>query len=72
MTGEPGAKGAPHRLTDEELDSRLHDLGVLAWAGEHLRELRRSVPSSGSSLEPGDRLSCSPTWTGGEAISNEQ
>jgi hypothetical protein len=43
MTGEPGAKGAPHRLTDEELDPRLHDLGVLAWAGEHLRELRRSI-----------------------------
>jgi hypothetical protein len=43
MTGEPGAKGAPHRFTEEELDPRLHDPRVLAWAGEHLTELRRSV-----------------------------
>ena len=43
MTREPGAKGAPHRLTDEELDPRLHDPRVVAWAGEHLTESRRSV-----------------------------
>jgi hypothetical protein len=43
MTGEPGAEGAPRPPTDEELDSRLHDPRVLAWAGEHLPELRRSA-----------------------------
>jgi hypothetical protein len=43
MTEEPGAEGAPDRLTDEGLDPRLYDPRVLAWAGEHLPELRRSV-----------------------------
>jgi hypothetical protein len=33
MTGGSGATGAPHPFTDEEL----------AWMGEHLPELRRSV-----------------------------
>jgi hypothetical protein len=44
MRGERGAKGAPHPFTDEELDrARLHDPHVLAWMGEHMPELRRSV-----------------------------
>jgi hypothetical protein len=43
MTGGPGSKGAPHRFTDEELDLRLDDPRVLAWAGEHLPQLRRTV-----------------------------
>jgi hypothetical protein len=43
MTGEPGAKGAPHPSTDEELDPRLNDPDTLAWMGEHLPELRRSA-----------------------------
>ena len=33
MTEGSGAKGAPHRFTDEEL----------AWMGEHLAEVRRSA-----------------------------
>src|SRR5262245_20851842 len=43
MTGEPGAKDAPPASTDEELDPWVRDPLVLAWAGEHLTELRRSV-----------------------------
>jgi hypothetical protein len=43
MTGGPGAKGAPHTFTDEQLDPLLHDPHVLAWMGEHLTELGRSV-----------------------------
>jgi hypothetical protein len=43
MTERPEAKGAPHPFTDEELDPRLDDPHVLAWMGEHLLELRRSV-----------------------------
>jgi hypothetical protein len=44
MTERPEAKGAPHPFTDEELRrAGLHDPHVLAWMGEHLPELRRSV-----------------------------
>jgi hypothetical protein len=43
MTGEPGAKDAPPASTDEELGPWVRDPRVLAWAGEHLPELRRSV-----------------------------
>jgi hypothetical protein len=43
MAGGPGAKGAPHPFTDEELAAGLDDPHVLAWMGEHLPELRRSV-----------------------------
>jgi hypothetical protein len=43
MTGGPGAKDAPRPSSDEELDPRLRDPRVLAWAGEHLPELRRSA-----------------------------
>lgn len=43
MTQGPAEKDAPHRLTDEELDPRLHDPYVLAWVGEHLTEVRQSV-----------------------------
>jgi hypothetical protein len=43
MTQAPGAEGAPHPFTDEELDPRLRDPRVLAWLGEHLPELRRSA-----------------------------
>jgi hypothetical protein len=43
MSGERGAKGAPHPFTDEELDPRLHSPEALAWMDEHLPELRRSA-----------------------------
>ena len=43
MSGERGAKDAPHPFTDEELGPRLDDPRVLDWMGEHLPELRRSV-----------------------------
>ena len=43
MSGERGARGAPHPLTDEELDPRLHSPDALAWMGKHLPELRRSA-----------------------------
>ncbi|HEY2960664.1 MAG TPA: hypothetical protein VGM21_21045 [Actinomycetota bacterium] len=43
MTERPRAGGAPRTLTDEERDLRLDDPHVLAWAGEHLTQLRRSV-----------------------------
>ena len=44
MTGGPGAKDAPHPFTDDELRrAGLYDPYVLAWMGEHLPELRRSV-----------------------------
>jgi hypothetical protein len=43
MTEGPGANGAPRPSTDEELDPRLQDPRVLAWAAEHLPELRRSA-----------------------------
>lgn len=43
MTEQPGAKNAPAASTDEELGPWARDPGVLAWAGEHLPELRRSV-----------------------------
>jgi hypothetical protein len=44
MTERPEAKGAPPPFTDEELRrAGLHDPHVLAWMGEHLPELRRSV-----------------------------
>jgi hypothetical protein len=37
MTQGPGAKGAPHTFTDEEL----------AWIGENLTQLRRTVSEEG-------------------------
>lgn len=43
MTGEPGAEDAPPASTDEELGPWVQDPRVLAWAGEHLPELQRSV-----------------------------
>jgi hypothetical protein len=43
MSGERGAKGAPHPFTDEELDPRLYSPDTLAWMGKHLPELRRSA-----------------------------
>jgi len=46
MTGEPGARdaeGASPASTDQDLAPWMHDPNVLAWAGEHLPELRRSV-----------------------------
>jgi hypothetical protein len=43
MTERPEAKGAPHPFTGQELNPRLDDPHVLAWMGEHLLELRRSV-----------------------------
>lgn len=43
MTGEPGAKDASPASTDEDLGPWVHDPRILAWAGEHLPELRRSV-----------------------------
>ena len=43
MAGEPGAKNASPASVDEDLAPWVHDPDVLAWAGEHLPELRRSV-----------------------------
>jgi hypothetical protein len=43
MTGEPGAKDASPVATDEDLGPWVHDPRILAWADEHLPELRRSV-----------------------------
>jgi hypothetical protein len=43
MSGERGAKGAPHPFIDEELDPQPYDPDTLAWMGEHLTELRRSA-----------------------------
>ena len=43
MSGEPGAKDAPPASTEEELGPWVQDPQVLAWAGEHLPELQRSV-----------------------------
>lgn len=43
MTGGPGSNGVPRTSPDEELDPLLRDPDVLAWMGEHLPELRRSV-----------------------------
>ena len=52
MTDGPGARDAPHRFTDEERapgQDWLSDLGqrerreVLAWVGENLPQVRRSV-----------------------------
>jgi hypothetical protein len=43
MSGEPGAEGAPHPFTDEELDPRLYSPDSLAWMRKHLPELRRSA-----------------------------
>ena len=43
MSGEPGAKGAPHPFPDEELDPRLYGPQALAWMDKHLPELRRSA-----------------------------
>ncbi len=50
MTGEPGAKGAPRPSTDERAQRQdVLDLGelerdaILAWVGENLTLVRRSV-----------------------------
>ena len=45
MTGERGAKGAPHPFTGEERDPRLYDprASERVWIEEHLPELRRSA-----------------------------
>ena len=43
MTGEPGAEDASPVSADEALAPWMHDPNVLAWAREHLPELRRSV-----------------------------
>ena len=43
MSAEPGAEDASPVSTDEDLAEWMHDPNVLAWAGEHLPELRRSV-----------------------------
>ena len=43
MTGEPGARDASPASTDGDLDPWVHDPQILAWAGEHLPKLRRSV-----------------------------
>ncbi len=43
MTGEPGAKDASPASTDEDLGPWVHDPRILAWADEHLPDLRRSV-----------------------------
>ena len=43
-TVEPGAKDASLPSTDEDLGPWVHDPRILAWADEHLPELRRSVP----------------------------
>ncbi len=43
MTAEPGAQDASPASTDEDLGPWVHDPHILAWAGEHLPELRRSV-----------------------------
>jgi hypothetical protein len=43
MTEGPGAKDAPPASTDEELGPWVRDPRLLARAGEHLPELRRSV-----------------------------
>ena len=40
MTREPGAKDASPASTDEDLAPWMHDPNVLAWAGEHLPDLR--------------------------------
>jgi hypothetical protein len=43
MTGEPAAKDASPTSTNEDLGPWVHDPRILAWADEHLPELRRSV-----------------------------
>jgi hypothetical protein len=43
MTGEPEAKDAATASADAEPGPWVHDPHVLAWANEHLPELRRSV-----------------------------
>jgi hypothetical protein len=43
MTGEPEAKDASPASTDEDFGAWVHDPRILAWAGEHLPDLRRSV-----------------------------
>jgi len=43
MTGEPGAQDASPASTDGDLAPWMHDPNVLAWAGEHLPDLRRSI-----------------------------
>jgi hypothetical protein len=42
MTAEPGARESSRASTDEDL-AWVHDPVILAWAGEHLPKLRRSV-----------------------------
>jgi hypothetical protein len=43
MAGEPETKDASAASMEEELGPWVHDPHVLAWATEHLPELRRSV-----------------------------
>jgi hypothetical protein len=43
MTGEPGAQDASPGSTDGDMGAWVHDPQILAWAGQHLPELRRSV-----------------------------
>jgi hypothetical protein len=52
MTDGPGAKDAPHRFTDEERApgqdvlsgmTELERRETLAWVGEHLPQVRRSI-----------------------------
>jgi hypothetical protein len=43
MAGEPEAKDASAASAEAELGPWVHDPHVLAWATEHLPELRRSV-----------------------------
>lgn len=43
MTAEPGAQDASPASTDADLGPWVRDPRILAWAGEHLPELRRSV-----------------------------
>ena len=43
MTEEPRAKDASPASADDDLGPWVHDPAILAWAGEHLPQLRRSV-----------------------------
>lgn len=46
MTRGSGSNAVPPTSSDEELDPILRDPEALAWMGEHLTELRRSVYGS--------------------------
>jgi hypothetical protein len=43
MTDEPGAEDAPLVSVEEDHGEWVHDPYIMAWAGEHLPNLRRSV-----------------------------